>query len=120
MLQILVVDDSSTMRDVIRLTLKAAGFEVALAADGVEALALAQSTQYDLILTDVNMPKMDGIELVRALRAMENYQSTPMLMLTTESDLEHRQVHKAAGASGWIVKPFLPSKLVAAVNKALK
>lgn len=119
MKRILAVDDSSSIREVVLLTLKMAGFEVAQAKDGVEALAMAQNAQYDLVLTDVNMPNMDGIELIRALRALPSYKSTPILTLTTEKELVRRHEGKAAGATGWIVKPFLPDKLVANLNRAL-
>jgi two-component system, chemotaxis family, chemotaxis protein CheY len=119
MTKILSVDDSSTMREVVKLALKLAGFEVSQATDGAEALKMALAGQYDLVLADVNMPNMDGIELIRALRAEENYKKTPILMLTTESDLVRRHEGKSAGATGWIVKPFLPDRLVEAVNKAL-
>jgi two-component system chemotaxis response regulator CheY len=107
------------MREVVKLALKLAGYEVSQANDGAEGLKLAKSSQYDLVLADVNMPNMDGIELIRELRAMENYKLIPILMLTTESDLVRRHEGKSAGATGWIVKPFLPDRLVEAVNKAL-
>lgn len=119
MTRILSVDDSSTMREVVKIALKLAGFEVAQATDGQEALKMAQESQFDLVLADVNMPNMDGIELIRALRAEEKYKSVPILMLTTESDLVRRHEGKSAGATGWIVKPFLPDRLVEAVHKAL-
>ena len=87
---ILSVDDSTSMREVVKLALKLAGFEVSQAKDGVEALKMAQSKQYDLVLADLNMPNMDGIELIRQLRATPQYKSVPILMLTTESDLVRR------------------------------
>ena len=119
MTRILAVDDSSTMREVVKLALKLAGFEVTQANDGAEALKAAQGSQYDLVLADVNMPNMDGIELIRQLRTMDAYKAIPILMLTTESDLVRRHEGKSAGATGWIVKPFLPDRLVEAVHKAL-
>jgi two-component system, chemotaxis family, chemotaxis protein CheY len=119
MTSILTVDDSSTMREVVKLALKLAGFEVSQATDGAEALKMAQTSKYDLVLADVNMPNMDGIELIKALRAMDQYKATPILMLTTESDIVRRHEGKSAGATGWIVKPFLPDRLVEAVNRAL-
>ena len=120
MTRILSVDDSPSMRDLVKLTLTQAGFEVEQASDGAEALSLARTSHFDLVLADLNMPKMDGIELIRALRAETNYRVTPILMLTTESDLAKRREGKAAGATGWIVKPFFPDQLVASLNRALR
>jgi two-component system chemotaxis response regulator CheY len=117
---ILAVDDSSSMREVVMLTLKMAGFDVMQASDGVEALALAEMKQFDLVLTDINMPNMNGIELIRALRALPGYKSTPILTLTTERELPKRQEGKAAGATGWIVKPFLPDRLIETVQRVLQ
>jgi two-component system chemotaxis response regulator CheY len=108
------------MREVVMLTLKMAGFEVTQATDGVEALALAETKQFDLVLTDINMPNMNGIELIRALRALPGYKSTPILTLTTERELPKRQEGKAAGATGWIVKPFLPDRLIETVQRVLQ
>jgi two-component system, chemotaxis family, chemotaxis protein CheY len=119
MKHILAVDDSSSIREVVTLTLKMAGYEITQAKDGVEALAMAQANQYDLVLTDVNMPNMDGIELIRALRALPAYKATPILTLTTERELPRRKEGKDAGATGWIVKPFLPDKLIATLNRVL-
>jgi two-component system chemotaxis response regulator CheY len=116
---ILAVDDSESMRDVVSMTLRMAGHEVTVAPDGVKALAMAQKHHYDLVLTDINMPHMNGIELIRALRALPGYKSTPILTLTTERELPKRQEGKAAGATGWIVKPFLPDKLIATLNRTL-
>ena len=116
---ILAVDDSESMRDVVSLTLKMAGYDATVATDGVNALAMAQKRHYDLVLTDINMPHMNGIELIRALRALPGYKNTPILTLTTERELPRRQEGKAAGATGWIVKPFLPDKLIATLNKTL-
>ncbi len=117
---ILAVDDSSSIREVVTLTLKIAGFESSQANDGVEALAMAQKFQYDLVLTDVNMPNMDGIELIRALRALPGYRTTPILTLTTERELTRRHEGKAAGATGWIVKPFMPDKLIETLQRVLQ
>ena len=119
MRRILAVDDSSSMREVVMLTLKVAGYEATQAHDGVEALAMAQKDQYDLVITDVNMPNMNGIELIRALRELPNYRHTPILTLTTEKELTRRHEGRAAGATGWIVKPFLPDKLIATLNHML-
>ena len=116
---ILTVDDSSTMRQMITFTLKGAGFDVLEAADGVEGLETAQGHKLSLIITDVNMPRMDGITLVQRLRALPQFKFTPILVLTTESDAAMKQKGKEAGATGWIVKPFSPEKLLDVVNKVL-
>ena len=117
--RILTVDDSSTMRQMITFTLKGAGFDVLEAADGVEGLEMAQGKKLSLIITDVNMPRMDGITLVQRLRALPQFKFTPILVLTTESDAAMKQKGKEAGATGWIVKPFSPEKLLDVVNKVL-
>ena len=117
--RILAVDDSVSMRQMVAFTLKSAGFDVAEAEDGKSALELARKEKFNLVLADVNMPGMDGIELIRALRAEADYKYTPLLMLTTESGLDKKQEGKAAGATGWIVKPFNQDQLLAIVNKVL-
>ena len=116
---ILAVDDSASMRQMVTATLKSGGYEVVQAADGVEALEFARSKGVDLVLTDVNMPRMDGITLVRELRLLPGYRYTPMLMLTTESSQEKKQQGKQAGATGWIVKPFNPEQLLSTVARVL-
>ncbi|MEI6593480.1 MAG: response regulator [Holophagaceae bacterium] len=116
---ILTVDDSSTMRQMITFTLKGGDFEVLEAGDGVEALEIAQGKKLALIITDVNMPRMDGITLVHRLRALPEFKFTPILVLTTESDASMKQKGKEAGATGWIVKPFSPEKLMDTVNKVI-
>jgi two-component system chemotaxis response regulator CheY len=116
---ILAVDDSASMRQMVRFTLEAAGYQVLQAVDGVEALEMARSQGADLVLTDVNMPRMDGITLVRELRALEGYRYVPMLVLTTESGPETKQRGKQAGATGWIVKPFNPEQLLATIARVL-
>jgi two-component system, chemotaxis family, chemotaxis protein CheY len=116
---ILAVDDSASMRQMVRYTLEAAGYKVVQAADGLEALEFARSGGADLVLTDVNMPRMDGLTLVRELRAIESYKFTPMLVLTTESGPEVKQRGKQAGATGWIVKPFNPEQLLATIARVL-
>ena len=115
--RILTVDDSKTMRDMVAFTLKGAGFDVVEAEDGVKALALLAKTHVDAIITDVNMPNMDGVTLVKQLRAQPKFKSTPILMLPTEGSEEKKQAGKQAGATGWIVKPFAPDKLLQVVNK---
>ena len=119
MASILAVDDSVSMRQMVTFTLQGAGYEVIEAQDGEQALELAKSTKVNLVLTDINMPKMDGIALIHALRALPHYKFTPILMLTTESASEKKQDGKAAGATGWIVKPFNPDQLLATIKKVL-
>jgi len=119
MANILAVDDSSSMRQMVSFTLKGAGYQVVEAADGQEALNKAKAQKFDLIITDVNMPVMDGITFIRNLRGEANYKFTPMLMLTTESAADKKAEGKAAGATGWIVKPFNPDQLLNTVKKVL-
>ncbi len=119
MANILAVDDSSSMRQMVSFTLKGAGHNVVEAQDGQDALNKAKSQQFDLIVTDVNMPVMDGITFIKNLRAEANYKFTPMLMLTTESAADKKAEGKAAGATGWIVKPFNPDQLIKTINKVL-
>jgi two-component system chemotaxis response regulator CheY len=119
MASILAVDDSASMRQMVSFTLKGAGYDVVEAADGVQALAAARERRFNLVITDVNMPNMDGITLIRELRGLPDYKFTPLLMLTTESSPEKKQQGKAAGATGWIVKPFNPVQLLGTVKKVL-
>ncbi len=119
MAKILAVDDSASMRQMVSFTLKGAGYEVVEAVDGVDALAKAKGVKLDLVISDVNMPNMDGITLIKELRAIADFKFIPMLMLTTESTGEKKQEGKAAGATGWIVKPFNPDQLLATVKKVL-
>ena len=113
---ILAVDDSPTMRAMVAETLRSAGFNVITAPDGLAAVDIARHSEVHLVLTDVNMPGMDGIALVRALRLLPAYQSTPVLVLTTERDDVKQQVREA-GANGWIPKPFDPDRLIEIVKK---
>jgi len=119
MATILTVDDTATMRQMISFTLHSVGHEVLQASDGREALTLAQGRKLDMVIADVNMPNMDGIALVKALRALPEYKFTPILLLTTESTDAKRQEGKGAGATGWIVKPFNPEQLLNVVKKVL-
>ena len=119
MSRILAVDDSASMRQMVAFTLKAAGFDVAEAADGSIALDLARKEKFSLVLADVNMPVMDGISLVKNLRTLPDYKFTPLLMLTTEATPEKKQEGKAAGATGWLVKPFNPEQLVTTIKRVL-
>ena len=119
MAKILAVDDSASMRQMVTFTLKTAGFDVVDAEDGVKALAIAKSSKFDVVVTDVNMPNMDGITLCSELRKLPNFKFTPILMLTTESSADKKQAGRAAGATGWIVKPFNPEQLLATVKKVV-
>lgn len=119
MATILAVDDSVSMRQLVAATLEDAGFDVVQAVDGKDALSKAPGSKVDLVLTDVNMPNMDGIELIRHLRELPAYRFTPMLMLTTESGGDKKAEGKAAGATGWIVKPFDPQQLIATINRVI-
>lgn len=114
---ILAVDDSRTMRDMVSQTLKGAGFEVKTAEDGNEAIALLANGPVDLIITDLNMPNLDGFGVIEYVRGDSQHKFVPILMLTTESDQQKKDRGKAMGATGWIVKPFNPEKLVQIVNK---
>jgi two-component system, chemotaxis family, chemotaxis protein CheY len=116
---ILTVDDSASMRQMVGFTLRQAGYSVVEAPDGLEALAYARRHPVDLVLTDVHMPQMDGITLVRELRRIESYKHIPMLMLTTEAAQEKKVAGKQAGATGWLVKPFDPEKLLTTIAKVL-
>jgi two-component system chemotaxis response regulator CheY len=113
----LTVDDSKTMRDMVKYTLTQAGYAVIEAGDGQEALQVVNGKKIDVVVTDLNMPNMNGIELIRALRAKPEFKFTPILMLTTEADDTKKTEGRNAGATGWIVKPFQPEKLVQVVNK---
>ncbi len=119
MVSILAVDDSPSMRKMVSYTLEQAGFDVVMANDGVEALSLAKTSNVNLVLTDVNMPNMDGITLVKELRQLHDYRYKPILILTTESSHEKKMQGKDAGATGWIVKPFDPEKLVSTLRRVL-
>jgi len=114
---VLAVDDSQTMRDMVSFTLRNAGFDVKLAVDGKNAIDVLGGKPIDLIITDINMPNMNGIELIQEVRRLTAYKATPILILTTESDGTRKAEGKAAGATGWIVKPFDPDKLIQVVNK---
>lgn len=116
---ILAVDDSASMRQMVMFTLKEAGFDAVEACDGVDALQKAKSIKFDLIISDINMPNMDGITLVGELRALPEYKGVPILLLTTESDAEKKKQGKSAGATGWLVKPFDPQQLIGTVKKVM-
>lgn len=116
---ILTVDDSASIRQMVSFTLKSSGYEVTEAVDGQDGLDKAKAKAYDLILSDQNMPRMDGLTLIKNLRALPQYRSVPILMLTTESGDAMKSAGKAAGATGWLVKPFDPQKLVEVVKKVI-
>ena len=117
--RILIADDSGSIREMLAFVLTQAGYEVLSARDGQEALDKAPAFGPHLVITDLNMPNLNGIELVKNLRGMTNFKFTPILVLTTEGQDEKKQTGKAAGATGWLVKPFKPEKLLAVVGKVL-
>jgi len=114
---VLTVDDSRTMRDMLMLALKDAGYRVVQAEDGIHGLEVLQAESPDIVITDINMPRMDGFGFIEGMRADPNHKATPVLVLTTESDAAKKQRARDAGATGWIVKPFDPAKLVDAVRR---
>lgn len=117
--KLLIVDDSPSVRQMIEATLKGAGYQVVVAKDGQEALDLCRASRFDFVLTDQNMPRMDGITLIKSLRAMTAYARVPLIVLTTEASDAMKGQGKAAGATGWMVKPFDPKKLLEVVSKVL-
>ena len=116
---ILTVDDSPSIRQMVTFTLKGAGYNVIEAGDGQEGLDKAKANPVALVLTDQNMPRMDGLTLVKSLRGLPQYARTPILMLTTESSDQMKVQGKAAGATGWLVKPFDPARLLDVVRKVV-
>ena len=120
MKDVMVVDDSSSLRQMVCVVLRGAGYAVVEAADGVDAIAKLQGQDIRLFFMDINMPRMDGIEFTRRIRAMPAYRFVPIVMLTTESHPEKKQQGKAAGATAWIVKPFDPDQLLAVAKKVVR
>ncbi|MGH8583145.1 MAG: response regulator [Gammaproteobacteria bacterium] len=116
---ILIIDDSSPVRMVVRITLKGAGYEVIEACDGMDALVKLDGQKIHLIISDVNMPNMDGVAFVQAVKQLASYRFTPIIMLTTDSQEEQKQNAQAAGAKAWVVKPFKPEQLLSAVSKLI-
>jgi two-component system chemotaxis response regulator CheY len=116
-MKILTVDDSRTMRDMLRMALVRAGFNVVEAVDGQHGLEVLNAGGADVIITDINMPKLDGFGFIEAVREDAAYRATPILVLTTESDPAKKDRARKAGATGWIVKPFHPDKLVEAIRR---
>ena len=117
---ILAVDDSPSMRKMVSFTLKGAGYQVVEAVDGVDAYEKAQVQSFDLVLTDQNMPRLDGLGLTRKLREHPQFKTVPILVLTTESSDLMKQAGRAAGATGWLVKPFDPARLLEVIKKVIK
>jgi two-component system chemotaxis response regulator CheY len=117
--RILTVDDSISIRQLVATSLREAGYRVAEAGDGREALDIAAAQRFALVITDLNMPRLDGIGLITALRALPAYREVPMLMLTTESSAEMKTRGREAGATGWLVKPFDPQRLLDMVRRML-
>lgn len=117
---ILAVDDSSSLRQMVAFSLKAAGYQVVEAVDGQDGLDKAKQQTVDLVLTDQNMPRMDGISLTKKLRDNPKFKATPILILTTESSDQMKQAGRAAGATGWLVKPFDPAKLLEVIKKVVR
>lgn len=116
---ILVVDDSASVKAAIRIALTSAGYQLAEAADGAEGIAQANTETFDLIITDLNMPVMDGLTMIETMRAMPAHAGVPIVFLTTESDEAMKQRARAAGATGWLTKPFDPEQLVKVARKVL-
>jgi two-component system chemotaxis response regulator CheY len=116
---IMAVDDSASVRQMVSFTLKEAGYEVIEACDGKDALSKIDGSILNLIVTDLNMPNMDGIELIRNVRANPQHKFVPIIMLTTESQNEKKLEGKSVGATGWIVKPFKPERLIAVIKKVI-
>lgn len=116
---VLIVDDSAAVRQVVTIALKGAGYDVMEGSDGKDALAKCNGQKIHLVISDVNMPNMDGITFVRELKKLPSYKFTPVIMLTTESAEEKKQAGQAAGAKAWVVKPFKPEQMLAAVAKLI-
>ena len=117
---ILTVDDSMSLRRMVKTVLESAGYSVIEAADGADALTKLDGREFDLIISDINMPNMNGIDLARQIRRLVDYQFVPIVLLTSESGADKKQKAKEAGATGWMVKPFTPDQLVAVVNKIVR
>lgn len=116
---VLAADDSATMRQMVGFCLKQAGYAVVEAQDGVDALTKLKAQKVDLVITDLNMPRMNGIDLIKQIRTLPGYRFTPILMLTTESQEPRKREGQAAGATGWIVKPFDPPQLLKVIRRVL-
>jgi two-component system chemotaxis response regulator CheY len=117
---ILIVDDSESIRELVGLTLESSGYCIVKGIDGKDAMRFLDGRELDLVITDLNMPVMDGIELIREIRKHQTYGTVPILMLTTESQAAKKDEAKVAGATGWIVKPFVQDKLLQVVKKVIR
>lgn len=117
---ILIVDDSESIREVVKFTLENEGFNVLVGNDGMDAQKFLDGRELDMLITDLHMPEVNGIELIQIVRNKDEYKRIPILFLTTESQAQKKMEAKEAGATGWIVKPFVPAKLIAAVNKVMR
>jgi two-component system chemotaxis response regulator CheY len=117
---ILVVDDSESIREIVSFTLENEGYRVLIGKDGKDALKFLDDKSIDLILTDLHMPEMNGIDFIKTVRSNADFKSTPILFLTTESQTAKKMEAKEAGATGWIIKPFVPAKLLEAINKVMR
>jgi two-component system chemotaxis response regulator CheY len=117
---VLVVDDSESIREVVCYTLEKEGYTVSRGLNGLDALHICKNGDFDLIITDLYMPEMDGLEFIKTIRKTSRYEHTPVLFLTTETQLSKKEEAKSAGATGWIVKPFLPEKLITVVKRILR
>jgi two-component system chemotaxis response regulator CheY len=118
--KIVIVDDSASIREVVKYTLETAGFEVLVGTDGSDAIHFFDGQDISLLITDLHMPQVNGIELIKQVRNLDQYQRIPILFLTTESQKEKKMEAKDAGATGWLIKPFVPQKLLAAISKVLR
>jgi len=116
---VLIVDDSASLRQVVNIALKGAGYDVIEACDGKDALSKLNGEKIHLIISDVNMPNMDGITFVKEAKKLPNYKFTPIIMLTTESQEDKKKEGQAAGAKAWVVKPFQPAQMLTAVSKLI-
>lgn len=117
--KIMTVDDSASVRQLVSFTLKQQGYEVSEAVNGSEALKKLKQEKIDMLITDINMPEMDGISLIKMVRDDPSYKFMPIIILTTESQTGKKEEAKAAGATGWIIKPFRPDQLVSAIRKVM-
>lgn len=118
--RILVVDDSESIRELVGLTLESSGYQVSKGVDGQDAMKFLDGSEIDLVITDLNMPNVDGIQFIKEIRKTTGYATIPILMLTTESQAAKKDEAKAAGATGWIVKPFVQDKLLQVVKKVIR
>jgi len=117
---VLIVDDSESIREVVHFTLHSEGYDVLVGNDGEDALKFLDGRHIDIIITDLHMPNLDGLGFIRRVRKMEKYRHIPILFLTTESQTEKKMEAKEAGATGWIIKPFVPAKLLDAISRVLR